>query len=43
MDGLFGQDQFALPGDPQPVFLPGVFDQNFLGCAEQIVAAQPFA
>lgn len=39
---LFGQNQFSLARDAQPVLLAGVLDENFLGIAEQIAAGQPF-
>ena len=39
---LFGQDQFSLARDAQPVFLPGVLDQDFLVTVEQIAAGPSF-
>lgn len=39
---LLGQDQFSLAGDAQPIFLPGVIDQDFLAAVEQIAAGQSF-
>jgi len=33
--GLFGQNQFILTGDPQPVSMAGVVDQDFLLAVKQ--------
>jgi hypothetical protein len=37
---LFIEDQFALPGNFQPVKRAGVFDADFIGAIEQNIAAE---
>lgn len=38
---LFRQNQFAVAGDAQAVFVVMVIDQDFVLCAEQFAAADP--
>ena len=38
---LFGQNQFAVAGDAQAVFVVMVIDQDFVLCPEQFAAADP--
>ena len=39
--GLFGQNQFAVAGDAEPVFVALVVDDDFVPFGEQLFAADP--